>query len=173
MGEVRVNGRTHKGLNVYFRPLKQLAAGSLEKRADVKAALAKDPKAQVVRLSIDVETPGMKGGGIGGRVSYVAGPLDLTGVFQLADTPADAPAVHCGGPLQISFDVELPTLRIGRSSDLVLVVGTPGVGPGTFAMLQYEDTIPRDVWPRAELSFPPARGKDPPRKELFEIKERC
>jgi hypothetical protein len=172
VGELTVGGRTHKGLRVSFVPLKRYA-DSLGKRPDVKAVLAKDPKALAVRLGVDVEVPGIKGGGVGGRVAFSAGPFDLSGVLQFADTPAAAPAVFLGGPLQVTFYAERPTLRVGRSSDFVLVVGTPGVGPGTFAMIAYEDTIPPAVKPVAELTLPPAKPGAPPVKAKFEIKDRC
>jgi hypothetical protein len=126
-----------------------------------------------VFVNVDVQVPGIKGGGIGGRIAFRAGPRDLAGVFQLADQPADAPVVRLGGPLQITFYGELPSLRVGRTSELILVVGTPGVGPGTFARVAYEDTIPKDAKPVAEVSLPSARGTRPPLREKFEIKNRC
>jgi hypothetical protein len=173
VGDVTVGGRTHKGLAVYFTPLKVYSDGPLGKRPDVKAILAKDPKAVAVRLRVDVEVPGLKGGGLGGRASFTAGTTDLTGVFQFAGRPADAPAVRLGGPLRVTFYSELPTLRVGRGGELVLVVGTPGVGPGTFAMLGYEDTVPAAVKPVADVSLPPAKAGAPPLKEKWEIKDRC
>jgi hypothetical protein len=173
VGDVTVGGRTHKGLTVYFTPLQRYANGSLGKRPDVKAALARDPKAAAAGLSADVEVPGMHGGGLGGRLSFSAGPIDLSGVLQFADTPAEAPVVHLGGPLQVTFYGELPRLRVGRGSELVLVVGTPGAGAGTFAMLGYEDAIPRSAKPVADVSLPPAKPGDPPLKEKWEIKDRC
>ncbi len=173
VGDLTVGGRTHKGLRVGVVPLRRSAAGSLGERADVKAVLAKDPKAMAVSLSVDVQVPGMKGSGLGGRVAFEAGPVDLTGVFQFANRPEEAPAVHLGGPLEISFYAEHPTLRVGRGAELFLVVGTPGTGPGTFAMIAYQDTIPKEAKPIAEISFPAARPGDPPIKEKFEIKGRC
>jgi hypothetical protein len=56
---------------------------------------------------------------------------------------------------------------------LVLVVGTSGAGPGTFAMLGYEQTIPRDAKPVADVSLPPAKPGAPPLQEKWEIKGRC
>ncbi len=173
VGDLTVGGRTHKGLRVGFTPLKRYAEAALGKRADVKAALAKDPKAMAASLSVDVEVSGIKGGGVGGRVVHIAGPIDLTGVFQLADKPADTPAVHLGGPLQITFYGELPTLRVGRDAEMSLVVGTPGIGPGTFAMVGYQDLFPEGAKPVAEISLPPATSGDPPVKSKFEIKGRC
>ncbi len=173
VGAVMVGGRTHKGLTVAFGPLKQFANTSLGKRPDVKAALAKNPKALAAILGVDVEAPGMKGGGLGGRLHFMVGPINLTGVFQFADKPANAPAVLLAGPLQITFYADRPTLRVGGASELVLVVGTPGVGPGTFAMLGYEDTIPATVKPVADVSLPSAKTGAPPLKEKWEIKQRC
>ena len=52
-------------------------------------------------------------------------------------------------------------------------MGTPGVSPGTFAMLGYEGTVPAGVRPVAELTVPPARPADAPVREKYEIKGRC
>jgi hypothetical protein len=173
VGDLTVGGRTHKGLVVGFTPLKRYAGAYLSKRPDVKAALAKDPNAAAASLTVDVEVPGLKGGGIGGRATFMAGLIDLTGVLQFADRPGDAPAVWLGGPLQITFYAELPTLRVGRGTELSLVVGTPGVGPGTFAMLEYEGTIPKEAKPLAEVLLPSAKPGAPPLREKWEIKDRC
>ena len=171
--DLTVGGRTHKGLSVRVNRLAPHADSSIGKRPDVKAALAKDPKASVFMVQDDVEVPGIKGGGIGGRLTFVAGYFDLNGLLQFATRPADAPVIHLGGPLEISFYGELPSLRVGRSSEMALVVGTRGVGPGTFAMLGYMDTIPETAKPVAEITYQPAKPGDKPLKELFEIKERC
>ncbi len=173
IGDVKVGGRTHKHLAVSFIPLKLYADAALGKRADVRSALAKDPKALAASLQVDVEVSGLKSDQPGGLAVFSAGPIDLAGVLQFADTPADAPIVHCGGPLQITFYAELPTLRVGRGSELDLVVGTAGVGPGTFAMLGYEGTIPKSAKPMAEMTLPPAKAGAAPIKEIFEVKERC
>ena len=68
---------------------------------------------------------------------------------------------------------ERPTLRVGRESEFILVVGTPGIGPGTFARVGYQDTVPEDAKPVAELSLPAAKPGDPPVKEKITIKDRC
>ena len=173
VGDLTVGGRTHKVFSVSVARLSRYESPSIANRPDVKAALAKNPKATVFLVRADVEVPGMKGGGLGGRLSFTAGCFDLNGVLQFADKPADAPVVHLGGPLEITFYGELPSLRVGRSSEFVLVAGTPGHGPGTFAMLAYMDTIPEDAKPVAEVTYPPVKPGDPPLKEKFEIKERC
>jgi hypothetical protein len=171
VGDITVGGRMHKGLSVSFSFLKRFADGSLGKRPDVKAALTKDPKAMAVWLGADVEVPWLKGAGR--RANFSAGMTDLLGVLQFADTPASAPVVHFGGPLQVTFYNQLPTLRVGRGSELILVVGTPGVGPGTFAMLGYEDIIPAAAKPVVEASVPVAKAGAPPLVEKWVIQDRC
>ena len=173
LGDLTVGGRTHKNLGVYVVPLSRYQASSIARRPDVKAALAKDPKASIFIVRGDLDMPELKTGAPGGRASFTAGFLDLNGLLQFAEKPANAPVVHLGGPLEITFYSELPALRVGRGSELVLVVGTPGVGPGTFAMLSYMETIPESAKPVAEVTYQPAKPGETPLKETFEIKERC
>jgi hypothetical protein len=173
IGDISVGGRTHKGVSINVSRVARFEHPSIAGRPDVKAALAKDPKAPVYAVRADVDVPGLKGGGLDGRLSFTAGFFDLTGLLQFAAKPADAPIIHFGGPLEISFYADLPTLRVGREGELILVVGTPGVGPGTFAMLDYMDTIPEDARPIAEITYQPAKPGGKPLKELFEIKDRC
>jgi len=172
VGDLALGGRTHKGLAVFLTPLKAYNNPSVQSMPTVKAALAKDPKAVAVSLRVEAEVPGLKGNGVGGRAVYLAGPWDLTGVLQFAADPARAPLVRVGGPLEITFN-DLPAMRVGRESEFTFVVGTPGDGPGTFAMLGYEGTIPEGAKPVAEITFPAAKPGDPLVKERFEIKGRC
>jgi hypothetical protein len=173
VGALNVGGRTHKGLSVSFIPLKVYSAGWRSRRPEVTAALAKDPKAAVARVSLDVDFPGMKGGGIDGRVTCSAAAFDLNGVLQFADKSAEAPVIHFGGPLQVTFFGEVPSLRVGREEDLYLVVGTPGIGPGTFAMINYQDAIPEGARAIAAMTLPPVKAGAPPVTEKFELKHRC
>ena len=173
VGDITLGGRTHKGLTVYATPLADYANGDAGKLPPVKAALEKDKKAFTAVVRCEVDAPGVKGGGTAGRLDMSAGWLDLNGPLQFAEKPADAPVIHFGGPLEVSFYGEVPKMRVGRGAEFVLVVGTPGVGAGTFAMLGYEDCIPKDAYPKAEIAFAAKKPGDPPVKELFEIKERC
>src|SRR5207253_6869612 len=65
VGDLSVGGRTHKDLAIHFVPLRQYDSSSLGAEPAIKAALAKDPKATAIALSVDVDVPGMKGGGVG------------------------------------------------------------------------------------------------------------
>jgi len=171
VGDLSVGGRKHKDLSIGFYPLKRVE-GSLGKRPEVKAALARDPKAQSISLRIDVDMPGMKGGGVGGRVVFIAGPMDLNGPLLFAAAPGQAPVINLRPPFQLTFHNSLPTLRAGRESEFILAVGSPGVGPGTLARVGHEDTIPLDVNAVAELTFP-AKDKKSQTKSRLAIKGRC
>lgn len=172
-GELAVGGQTHKGLVVSVSPLARFRDTSIGDHPDAKAALAKDPKATAVSVRVAAAVPGLAGGGTGGRVSFTAGFLDAHGVLRFAAAPAAAPVVWLGGPLEVTFYAGPPALRVGREGEFVLVVGTPGAGPGTFAMVQFADTIPDDAFPVADLTFPAARPGDPPVRARYELKQRC
>ena len=72
---------------------------------------------------------------------------DANGALKFAPTPADAPVIHFGGPLTLRPDSS--HLHRGDAKPLYVMIGTPGLGAGTFASLQY-DTIPATAYPVAE-----------------------
>src|SRR5271165_5695271 len=141
-GDLTVAGRTHKGLSIWFLPLERYADGSSGRRDDAKAALLKDPRALAAIIHLDISMPKMKGGGIDGRLEFHAGPFDLNGALQFADSPDQAPVINFANPWQITFERQRPALRVGASTNATLVIGSPGTGPGTFAELGYEHTVP-------------------------------
>lgn len=172
VGEIRAGGLTHRELTVYVNDL--ASYGRLfDNHPAAKAALARDPKAKLFTLTAEVQVPGLKGGAPGGRVQYRTSVTDLDGPLLFANRPSDAPVVHFGGPLQVTLYGERPTVRLERDLDLVLCVGTPGAGPGTFAMIDYADCIPEKAFPRVEIGFPTTSAGELPVRELYELKERC
>jgi hypothetical protein len=174
VGELRVGGKVHKALTVRIAPLKSLADHpALGDFKPLRDALKADPDSRTVALTIDVESARLKGGGLGGRLSFVAGPIDGTGVLRFASTPKAAPVLHLGGPLQVTLCGPKPSLTLGRADDLVLAVGAPGRGPGTLAMLAYDGAVPKGAHPKVEVSWPGAKKGDRPVKELYELKDRC
>jgi hypothetical protein len=172
-GELRVGGRVHKGLQVWATPLKILHA-STKSSPNAKTALAADPNALVYSLTLDVAWPGLTGKGADGRVIQSAGNTDNEGALLFSQRLTDAPVVHLGdGPLQVRL-VEAPkALKLGRDNNLYLSVGTPGRGPGTFAPVAYEDTIPADVVAVVDAAFPAASPGGRPVRKRYELKERC
>jgi hypothetical protein len=172
--DVTVGGRTHKGLKVRLVPLRALADNpNLMQMPTVAVAVRKSPDAATAMIDVDVECQSLTGGGVGGRVSYLLSLFDADGVLQLADKPADAPVIWLDGPLQVTFYGGRPTWRGGRSQDTILCVGTPGVGPGMFAMAKYEGLVPPGKHPTADVRFAPKDPAKAPVKELFELPERC
>jgi hypothetical protein len=170
-GDLTVGGKVHKGLSVTVRPLK-LYEDTSTRVASIQVlreALKANPKTQIAIIGLDVESDRFKGAGIGGRIMQTAGFYNLDGVLSFATTPGDAPVIHFDGPLKADFYGVPPTLWLERDNDVVLVVGSPGLGGGTFAMLDYDETIPQDAHPTVEVQWP----GDPPVKELFELKKRC
>jgi hypothetical protein len=170
VGEITPGGTKHTNVMVFVDPLRRLLHGEYARRADMQAALKRDPQADVLHVALDATLPHLKPKG---AVRCAAGGLDLDGPLLLAAKPAEAPVVHVGGPLEVTFFDRRPALRRGRPSELVFAVGSRGLGPGTFAAILYEETIPKDVHPVAEITFPPARAGGEPVKKRFEFKERC
>jgi hypothetical protein len=170
-GEVTVGGKTHYRLSLSFLPLHKMAFGQHARRAVLQAALKKDPQAELLlSFRFDVRAPHLKADEL---VTMMGGGFDLNGPLVLAARAADAPILHLDGPLQITFNDTRPALRRNRSTEFNLVVGTPGLGAGTFVAVAYDDTIPDASNPQCRISFPPAKAGAAPVKKLFELKERC
>lgn len=91
--------------------------------------------------------------------------------------PQDAPILHIGGPLEMGFEsrIQHAFTRKGKESfELNVGVGTKGLGKGTFTHLTYwDDAIPKDAQPTAELSFPSKQPGGPPIHVKQVLRERC
>jgi hypothetical protein len=99
VGELRLGGKTHKAMTVALMPLKSFAESpNVMAQPLLAAAVRKSPDAVTAMITIDVECEAHKGGGVGGRVSYMLQVFDSNGVLRLADQPPDAPVVHLDGP---------------------------------------------------------------------------
>jgi hypothetical protein len=168
VGEVHDGPRLHKELTVTVADVTHIA----DVEPAIKALLARNPKARGYLVSVEMELPEWKGTGIGGRVRQHAFVVDSRGVFQFSETPRDAPIVHFGGPWSVALFGE-HRLTIGRESDVVLGVGTPGIGPGTTAWVDYDRVIPADVYPTLDIVYPPKHPGEPPVKEHHVLKRRC
>jgi hypothetical protein len=167
-GEIREGSLVHKDLNVFVSKIDHLA-----KQDDMaKGFLAKNPKARGYYIMVETEMPGWHGSGVGGRVRQRAFYLDANGVLQFADKPQEAPIVHFGGPWQISL-FGAHKLTIGRETDVVLGVGSPGIGPGTTTWIDYDGVIPEKVYPTVEVTYTPKQAGAAPITERYELKRRC
>jgi hypothetical protein len=171
VGTVRVGGREHRNLTVRASRLSGWGDAVTAHPAS-QAALKKDRDADLMNVSAEVEVPGLRGGGDDGRLQ-VGARIDAGGPLVFGDTPADAPVLHFGGPLHLRAEEARPTLYRNVVHDLMLVVGTPGVGPGTFAMVGYDGLIPPGAFAVVEAEYPPAKPGDPPVRQRYELRERC
>jgi hypothetical protein len=167
-GDLRDGKQLHKELTLYVIKLDSLA----ESENAVKELLKKNPKARGYYLFLEVEMPGRKGNAMGGRVQQRGFLVDSTGVLQFAERPQDAPILHFGGPWQITLCGQ-HQLMIDRDTDVVLGVGSPGLGAGSFTWVDYENVIPKDKFPTLDIVYPPKHPGETLLREHHELKQRC
>jgi hypothetical protein len=168
VGELRDGPRLHKGVVVGVLKVDQAAPND----PFVKALLARNPRARGYVVRAEVDMPGWKGTGVGGRVLQEASLTDANGALQFAEKPQEAPVLHFGGPWQVGL-LGGQQLKIGRQTDVILGVGTAGVGPGATTWISYDGVIPADAHPTLEITFPARQPGDPPLRERYELKQRC
>jgi hypothetical protein len=82
------------------------------------------------------------------------------GVLAFSSRPQDAPIIHFNGTLTFGL---VPRGREAAALDHIVVeIGTPGLGKGTFAAIELE-TVPDRLAPSAEVELP---NKNPEGKPL-------
>jgi hypothetical protein len=95
---------------------------------------------------------------VGGKTQSAG--RDPRGELAFAASAKDAPVVHFNGPLTLDLFYDQQPLRSGRVIDMTAVVGTRGLGPGTFAALAVR-AYPRGAWPTAVIEYPAKDGGKP------------
>lgn len=90
---------------------------------------------------------------VGGKFRQFAG-RNPDQPLQFAERPQDAPVIHFGGPLEFGFYEGPPTLVPGVTVELNVVLGTPGVGKGSFACVGCCN-LPGKSCPQALVEFAP------------------
>jgi hypothetical protein len=91
-----------------------------------------------------------------GRVQFTA-LADTQGFLSFTDRLETAPLIHFDGSLQMSLQPLQKLVRGDKSTELHCWVGTPGLGAGTFAVLDYitkPGFVPDECYPLAEIEFP-------------------
>jgi hypothetical protein len=78
---------------------------------------------------------------------------DRGGELKFAAKAKDAPIIHFNGPLTLDLFHGQKPLKSGGKVRLSAVLGTPGVGPGSFAYFT-TDAFYDYGWPTAEVEFP-------------------
>jgi hypothetical protein len=123
----------------------------------LKALAARDGERFVYYISLSVEVRPRPGDPIriAGRIKQEVW-ADDTGYLQFAASPKEAPVIHFRGPLRMGL-YEPQCLILGtKPCDLKALVGTPGVGKGTFASIGFDGLIDPESKPAADIEFPAA-----------------
>src|SRR5262245_7941407 len=77
VGDLTVAGKTHKGLEVGIFPVKMLADNpNIIALPKVAQTIKKNPNSVTAVIKLDVDCASLKGGGVGGRVSYMLSVFD-------------------------------------------------------------------------------------------------
>jgi hypothetical protein len=128
----------------------------------LKAPAGGKAEAMVYELSADVEVRRLPRGRLelAGHIRQYAG-VDAKGHLRFAPRREEAPVIHLGGPFQMGLLTRQTLPAGGRPGDLIAVVGTPGLGPGTFASVAREGLLSDHVHPVAEI--------EPPGKERAKV----
>ena len=137
----------------------------------IKERLEREPNFRGCRISLDVAMPGHQGKGIEGRVNQLTSIGDCHGLLEFATRIEDAPIIHFGGSWEVTLSGQ-DNWRAGRTKEVVLVVGTRGVGPGTTACVAYQNVIPVGLKPLLEVTYPSVDGTAPFVRK-HELTRRC
>jgi hypothetical protein len=99
------------------------------------------------------------------RRFFVDGVPD--GELQFAPRAADAPVIHIGGPLTFALAAPKALARGDEDASIAIVLGTPGLGRGSFTYLLYRDEmIPNFARPVGEIEFQSRLGGKGARAKL-------
>jgi hypothetical protein len=112
--------------------------------------------------------------GLTDQLHYVSS--DGQGLFHFADRAASAPIVYFGGPWTLSPNDQYTFQRGPRGTKLSVKVGSPGLGPGTFAAVYHGEVfgrIPRSLVPEADIAFPPRVAGAPPIRTRVVLDDMC
>jgi hypothetical protein len=168
-GDITIDGLTHTGLSVMqMKATAELVGNDQEWQRLTRGGA--EPWLWWVRITAERAADDKRD--LPKKIGYVING-DGAGMLVFADRPQDAPIIHLNGPLTLALQDQKQRLIAGEKTMLQIGVGPQGVGPGTFAFVLYPNTIPADVYPEADITFP-AKG---PGQDLIQrkytLKERC
>ena len=169
VGDLRDGVLTHTGLRVTQMLAGPEFVGNPRELERIKGA---DGEPWVWTVSVAAERPADDTRALSRHIKYVVNG-DGLGFLVFASRPQDAPVIHLNGPWTLGLQDIKQRLTSGHKSNLQIGVGTQGVGPGTFSFVLYPETIPPDVYPVAEITFPPKSPAGKPITDKYTLKERC
>lgn len=96
--------------------------------------------------------------------------VDGEGYLAFSEKPQSAPVLHFQGPLTIGLRFDHPFKRHGSLEHLDIMMGTPGVGHGSFGRFGNQG-VAKNLHPGVEIEFPGANGRSIKVKTVLE--KRC
>jgi hypothetical protein len=169
VGDLKIDGMTHTGLTVSQMKASPESVGNDEEWERIKKS-GPEPWMWWVRITAERAADDKRD--LPKKVAYVING-DGAGMLLFADKPQDAPIIHLNGPFTLSLQDRKQRFIPGEKLMLQIGVGPQGVGPGTFAFVLYPNTIPDDVYPEAEITFPAKSAGEEPIKKKYTLKQRC
>lgn len=155
LGEIRIGRQKHTGVQL----TQSWVNGDFKPATPDEKALMRsvkgDTDAWVVWLSLSVQVQLQSGDGprIIGRILQVAGK-DRNGYLHFSPSTRTAPVIHLGGPVTLDLLCAQELQKGEKPSELMVMIGTPGVGAGTFASIGYHGVVSDAAQPVAEIQFP-------------------
>jgi hypothetical protein len=169
VGDLRDGALTHQGLVVT-----QMLAGEdwIGSAREFERIKGNSPEGWVWNVRVSAERPAADDRKLPRRIGYVVNG-DGQGWLVFGPRPQDSPVIHFNGPWALELQDIKQRLTAGRETMIQIGVGTRGIGPGTFTWVLYPDTIPEDVYPVAEVTFPPGAPGEKAVVRKYTLKERC
>jgi hypothetical protein len=169
VGDLTIDGLTHKGLSVIQMKASREMVGDDKEWERIKKS---GPEPWMWWVRINAERSADDKRDLPKRIGYVANG-DGAGMLLFADKAQDAPIIHFNGPFTLALQDRKQRFIPGDKTMFQIGVGPQGLGAGTFAFVLYPDTIPNNVYPQAEITFPAKAPGQTPVTQKDTLKERC
>jgi hypothetical protein len=172
-GDMEVGGRKYADLQLVVSEAKDMGNSPQAEMPMFKSFLSNYPGGKLYAVAVDVpcdealvdlRTPIPS-------IRHYAAEYDNNGILQFAARPEQASIIHFGGSWRFWPDGQQRLVR-GRNEDLVLRLGSAGLGPGTSTSIAYDKLIPSMAKPRLRIEYPAARGDRPFVQDVV-LKDRC
>jgi hypothetical protein len=174
-GDLTLGAQRYTDLRVAVSSAKRYVGSGLGEMPMFKEFLAAQPEGKLFTVSVEVPFqkpfPDLRDQSPTKGTRHYANQYDVTGILQFVARPEDAAIIHFGGPWRFTPDGQQRLVR-GRNEDLSLRLGTPGLGPGTFACICYDHLIPDSAKPRLDIEYPAQPGENPLARRYL-LEDRC
>lgn len=174
-GDLTINGVAYSGLRLSVQSAKAGIGEAYRQMPMFQQFLKAHPNGKLFTISVEVPFakpfPDVRDGSPLKKTRQYAAEFDKNGILQLAARPEEAPVIHFGGPWTMWPDGQQKLVR-GRNEDLVLKLGTPGHGAGTFACICYDILVPDRAKPHLRIEYP-ARSQEKALVRNYVLEDRC